>query len=200
MLRKKYIFLTLCLSLFFAGCMNDGDVTIILPLVNRTIPGHVISDEMLDTIRTYMPVNEGQTPPDIAGSYLVTPFELVYSTDVFEGEFHDLTWHADPVNSWNHTTYTERQGTAEGIGHEAYVIGSDDRFTLYTIDSAADPVAGWQCRMVTLISGVKRESEITDLHYAILMLDKRDEADILIAPDSYRIFADGDGHSPYTTE
>lgn len=192
--------LAICVIMLFFGCMNECEDTIILPTINRQIPDHVISPALLDTIQAYMPVNEGTNPPLIAGTYSVTPFDLVYASDGYEGEFHDLQWHTDNPDSWNRTRYSEQQGTAEGSSREAYIIGSGDRFTLYTIDNSSDPVAGWQCRLVTLISGVKHDSYISDLRYAILMLDKRDEYNVLIAPDSYRIFADGDGNSPLVTK
>ncbi len=200
MLKYTKVISVILAVFMLSGCMNEGEDTIILPTVNRQIPDHVISPALLDTIQAYMPINEGTNPPSVAGTYSVTPFDLIYASDGYEGEFHDLMWHTDNTDSWNRTRYSEQQGTAEGSSREAYIIGSGDRFTLYTIDNSSDPVAGWQCRLVTLISGVKHDSYIADLRYAILLLDKRDEYNVLIAPDSYRIFADGDGNSPLVTK
>lgn len=196
MLRKTKVKLAFCAAILLVGCMREGEDTIILPTMNREIPEHVISRTLLDTIRIYMPINVGSNPPSVAGTYSVSPFDLVYASDGYEGEFHDLEWHIDTPDSWNRTRYSEHQGTAEGRSQEAYIIGNGENFTIFTIDNSVDTLSGWQCRLVTLISGTKRESSVADLRYAILMLDKRDEHNMLIEPDSYRIFADGDGNSP----
>lgn len=188
--------LAFCIILLVVGCMEDTDESIILPIINERIPGHVVSEEMLDTLRQYIPVYEGTTPPNIGGGYFVSPFSLLYASDGYEGDFHDLQWYVAPLDVWNQTRYSESQSTAEGTGTEAYVIGSGNRFTLFTIDEVVNEPAGWRCSMLTLISGEKSDNGIGNLRYAILMLDKRDEHEVLIAPDSYRIFVDGDGFSP----
>lgn len=200
MLRKAIIVSIFGCVMLLCGCMEESDETIVLPVINRCIPHHVISAGLLDTIKEYMPIYEGATPPEVGGEYYVAPLKLVYSTDVFEGEFHDLRWSADSLDGWNRTRFTEHQGNADGIGREAYVIGSGDNFTLFTLEESTDTVAGWQCRMITLVSGTMVATGVSNLHYAILLLDKQDDNGILIAPDDYRIFADGDGISNFVTK
>lgn len=192
-MKKSLYIAAACLLL--ASCMKDTGETILLPVLNDRIPERVLSLDEQDSLRQYMPIYEGFTPVNVDGEYMVSPVKLVYASDGFTGEFYDMKWVVADQNGRNVASYSEWQDNATGVTKEAHVIGEGEKITVYTIEKAMDETLGWSCDMVTVISGIKQENGIKDYSYAIVMRDKRDENGIIIEPDSYRVFKDGDGLS-----
>jgi hypothetical protein len=180
--------------------MKETDDTVWLPVPNGKIPYEVLSAAEQDTLQQHMPIYEGVTPPNIVGDYLASPMTLQYASDRYEGAFYDLHWRVEKQNERNMATYKEWQRTAVGDGKEAHVIGEQGKFTAYTIEQTVDESRGWSCEQVTVISGTKTADGIEGYSYAIVMRNKQDENGVLIEPDSYRVFTDGDGiSSPITS-
>lgn len=176
-----------------AGCMKETDEIILLPVQNGTIPETVLSLSEQDSVRQYMDINEGVTPPHVVGSYDVSPMTLLYSSDGYAGDFYDLRWMVERQNGRNIVTYSDLQGGAVGKSREAHIIGEGDKFTIYIVEEAVNELRGWQCEMVTVISGVYRDRNVAGYKCGIVMRNKVDENGMLIEPDSYRVFEDGDG-------
>ena len=177
------------------SCMKDTDETIWLPVLNDRIPERVLSAAEQDSLREYMPIYEGFTPVNVDGEYMASPMRLVYASDGFEGEFYDMRWQLTGQNGRNVGSYKEWQGNAAGATKEAHVIGEGEKVTIYTVEKASDETLGWSCEMVTVISGEKCEGGIRGYAYAIVMRNKCDDNGVIIEPDSYRVFRDGDGLS-----
>lgn len=178
--------------------MKDTGETIWLPMLNDRIPERVLSLDEQDSLRQFMPIYEGFTPVNVDGQYLAAPMKLIYASDGFSGEFYDMRWKVADQNGRNVASYNEWQESAVGENKEAHVIGEGEKITIYTIEKAVDETLGWSCEMVTVISGLKQQNGIKDYSYAIVMRDKRDENGVIIEPDSYRVFKDGDGLSSAT--
>jgi hypothetical protein len=185
--------------LLMAGCMKETDDTLWLPVPYGKIPYEVLSAAEQDSLRQHMPIYEGVTPPNIVGDYLASPMTLTFASDRYEGTFYDLHWRIENQNERNLASYKEWQRTAAGDGKEAHVIGSEDKFTAYTIEQTVDESRGWSCEQVTVISGTKTANGIEGYSYAIVMRNKQDSNGIIIDPDSYRVFTDGDGISSPVT-
>lgn len=196
---RKYILIFL-LPLLLAGCMKETDETFWLPVLGEKIPETVLSAAEQDSIRQYMPIYEGDTPANIEGDYLASPMTLVHASDGFAGSFYDLHWKVEKQNRRNLAIYKEWQNSAVGNGKEAHVIGEGEKITMYTIEQSVNESRGWRCELVTVVSGEKGEDGINGFSYAVVMRNKRDEHGIIIEPDSYRVFSDGDGiSSPITS-
>lgn len=192
-MRRCLFVLAACLLML--SCMKDSDETIWLPVLNDRIPERVLSADEQDSLRQYMPIYEGFTPVNVDGDYMASPMTLVYASDGFEGEFYDMRWKVADQNGRNVAIYKEWQRNAAGSTKEAHVIGEGKKITVYTIEKAVDESLGWSCDMVTVISGEKEEDGIKGYSYAIVMRNKCDNNGVIIEPDSYRVFTDGDGMS-----
>ncbi|MBQ9417892.1 MAG: hypothetical protein IJU19_04845 [Bacteroidales bacterium] len=175
------------------GCVGETDETILLPVRVRDIPESVLPAEMQEALEQQMPIYRGDRPARIEGAYVLSPVKLVYASDGYQGDFYDIDWEASELDWWNRCIFRERQGGAEGEGQEAWVIGTAEGFTLYTVEQMHDDEAGWDCLVVTLVSGRKTDRGISGLRWAVVMHDKRDAEGLLVEPDTWRVFADGDG-------
>lgn len=194
-MRRLGILGVLSMLLSLVGCMKATEETIVIPVRNRVIPETVLSSAYQDSISCYMNIYEGDNPPNIEGSYIAAPMSLVFSSDGYENEFYNMFWKVSGQNWWNRVDYQEWQGDAEGVAHEAWVIGSGNRFTLYTVEQSRHNRQGWEYDAVLILSGEKTDAGIVDYHYAIVMRSKNDSCSVLIEPDSYRVFKDGDSLS-----
>lgn len=193
-MRRKLIPLLLCcFVLATTSCMKETDETILLPVKAWKLPVTVLSDEMQEELSEYMPIYEGDTPPNITGTYITAPVHLVHASDGYSNEFYDMRWQVEQVDELNRTIYHEWQDEASGLSVTAYLIGKGDCFTLYSIDHIINEQAGWSCELITVVSGKKITGGISDYHYAIVMRNKVDEQGQLMEPDYYRVFDDADG-------
>lgn len=197
-MRKNTILWACCMMMPVVSCMKATDETIVIPVRNKVIPESVLSHDYQDSISRYMPIYEGDTPPNIEGSYVAAPMTLVYASDGFNNDFYNLFWKTSEQNWWNRVTYHEWQGNAAGTASEAWVIGYDNYFTMYTVERSRNENQGWNYDAVLVLSGEKTDAGIVNYHYAIVMRNKYDDCDVLIEPDSYRIFMDGDSLSSAT--
>lgn len=193
MQRTLITTLLCCFAVVFSSCMKETGETILLPVKGSKIPLSVLTEEMQAELADHMPIHEGDTPPDISGTYQTSPMCLIYASDGYSNEFYDMRWQVDAIDWWNSTTYFEWQNTASGSAIEAHLIGTGDSFTLYTIDHVVNDTDGWSCELITVVSGKKVAGGIANYRYAIVMRNKRDENGLLMEPDYYRVFADGDG-------
>lgn len=176
-----------------AGCVKETDETILLPVRVKDIPESVLPAGMQEALEGQMPIYRGDRPAKIEGAYALSPVRLVHASDGYQGEFYDIGWQVSELDWWNRCVFRERQGGAEGEGQEAWVIGTAEGFTLYTVEQMHDSDAGWDCSVVTLVSGRKTDRGISNCRMAVVMCDKRDAEGLLVEPDTWRVFADGDG-------
>ena len=190
---NKTLLLPLCVALLLSGCMKDTDETVLLPVLGGRIPFSVLSADEQDSLRLYMPIYEGITPPRMEGDWVVSPMTLKYASDGFVGEFYDMKWHVEGHNERTVASYKEWQNTSTASTKDAHIIGEGDNFTLYTVEQFENATRGWSCKQVTVVSGTLLNNRIKNYSYAVVLRDKRDDNDVVIDPDSYRVFVDGDG-------
>jgi hypothetical protein len=179
-----------------SACIKDDDETLILPEVKYFKPiEEVIPDTIQQQLEKHMDIFTGSTPPDIEGTYLVNPANLVYSSD---GQFSvghvftDVVMKFSAQNSiTNIITYTEKYGTTLATSDEVSISGSNNNFTAYfnTIGEYADNITTY--KEATLISGTITSSGIKNHIYAFVMLEKNDPNNILMDVGVYRIVKDG---------
>lgn len=191
---RKYTIILL-LPVLLSGCMKETNETVLLPVRGVKIPEAVLSAAEQDALSDYMPIYEGGTPPNIEGDWLASPMTLTFASDNYAGDFYDLHWRVEKQNGRNLAKYKEWQNTASALGKEAHIIGEGDNFTMYTIEQSENEARGWSCEQVTIISGTRTGDAVEGYYYAVVMRNKTDERGVIIEPDSYRVFTDGDGVS-----
>ena len=143
-----------------------------------------------------MPVNDGIDPPNIEGTYLVSPYKLIKSN--FNDSFNSSTTFADfkltfsKQNNANHTvvcSYVNGAETASGLG--SVISGTGNNFTVYT--AITGTLDGYQFKTVEIYSGEITATGIKNFYHTIIMVEPTPET-ILI--DQARLFYDQDGFSP----
>lgn len=202
----KGVLLAALLSTTLTGCLHDADDTIVLPLPDGKIPFSVIDSDLQDSLRIHgFDINEGTNPPNIEGTYLMSPMILDYASDSSTLTFVDLTLKYSDQIERGLVTYTETQRThVEQIGVagrsiEANVIGDGDRFTAYCYQNVTQPESGtqqWRVKLATVVSGSISASGISNCQYAIIYLEREindsSYQQTIPGEGTYRLFHDGD--------
>jgi hypothetical protein len=187
----------LVMSFFiFYACTSDGTDTIIVPsMPSATISTAAIPDSIQEKMENYIPIYEGTTPPNIEGSYVISPVKLVYAAadDNPPSAFTDLYIRFSNQNTaTNRAVYDEKQGTAMAHSDSVLIIGSGNQFSAYFVSTGTS--YGIYVKTTTVISGTVTASGISGLRYAFVMADKgADPKDSVVAVGTFRVFKDNDG-------
>jgi hypothetical protein len=181
--------------MFFSGCLEEGDETFIIPPFEVVIPETIIPSSMVDLLRPYMTIYDGENPPDIEGGYLASPMELVHASDVyFNNNFYNTKLLFSSQSCRNMVCYTEEQSSAQLICDNAFVTGQGPNFTFAGQAKMSNAVAGWSCTLGLVISGEKSsDGTIRNLRYANIMIEKNDPYNVLIEVGDFRVYRDSDG-------
>ncbi len=174
----KKTLLTLIIGLMTAGflvvgCKKDDKDKDSDPGLPKEVKNFV-PDSILNKIKALgMPINEGNTPPNIEKSYLARPFILKASnrpSDPVGMQFYDYTVKFYAQNNEKRTIKCDYvNGTELGKGLGSYVSGKDGSFTVFSeMDITNGPDSA---KIVQVISGLLIEGGIKDFHYANFMLD-----------------------------
>ena len=165
--------------------------------------------EYLSKISQHMPIYSGNTPPNIEGTYLVSPNVLAYTSlenDYEIGEiFMNLITRYSAQDMTANTVTYEDEEVYDGkvyvfsMPAEAKVLGKGDNFTIFVIVENKHNDGFWS-KQATIYSGTMTSDGIKDCFYGFVMLDKDDDPDKTVMPvGSFRIFKDKDGLSVPTT-
>ena len=171
---------------------------------------NVIPNELRAKMAPYMPIYDGNTPPNIEGEYLLSPDELVFdSSNQYEiGHiFADVYMKFSNQNMENNTldydeTTSDSDGYSEGTSKGAYISGAGNNFTVFfnMILTRHESDYDVTTNELIVISGTKDEQGIHDLRFAFVMIDKTDDPKPKIVPvGTYRVCKDGDGLSVFKT-
>ncbi len=175
----KKTLLTLMIGLIAGGMLvvgckkddkDDKDKETGLP----TEVKNFVPDSILTKIKDLgMPINEGNTPPNIENSYLARPFILKASNrpgDPVGMQFYDYRVKFYAQNNEKRTIKCDYvNGSEQGKGLGSYVSGKDGAFTVFSemdVTNGAD-----SAKIVLILSGTLIEGGIKDLYYANFMLD-----------------------------
>jgi hypothetical protein len=164
----------------------------------------VIRQEILDELKSKgMKINEGHRPPQLDISVIVSPFKL--AAPYGEGDWEKGHIISDQVYTFygqgnkQTITYDSRRSqstSAETIGSGAFIIGEDNRFTIFSEEKGTS-LDNIPFTSVAVISGMLDGTTIKDFQHAFVITDKTgDEEDKLVMPiGKSRIWADADGIS-----
>lgn len=219
----KYIIMQLATFIFiaslFSACMDTGYRTLVLPEVQEDTtsvpnppinppdppdpieppepsePESVIPADAWAKIKDYMPDHKGNTPPAIDGVYLINPMKAKYASDNKPDEtFMDLYIHfynQEATSISYKETDVNRNDTTRCL--EAQISGEGDYFTIY-IPQAMGLAKGIHVETRLIISGKKTSQGISNLTYALFLIDKDSNADPdnqLMEIGNYRVYYDG---------
>lgn len=185
------------LSGVMQGCLKDDTNTIILPPSMSQIPDAVLDKELVDMIRDYIDINEGDKAPKLHGKYLCSPMKLVHASDEYPNpNFYDIYMAFEGQNCRGMISYQEKQNKAHLSCPYAYVIGSDEKFTMALTQRMTNETHGWWCDVAIVVSGSFTPQGIRNLQYAIVMKDKYDPHEVLMETHGFRVYKDADGMSP----
>lgn len=182
---------------FLWGCVPDGIETLVLPekFVAQNI-NDVIPVDLQEELLTYMPIYEGELPPNIAGTYLFDPFTTLYTSDgnydpgYVIDEFVISFENKDAVNV---VSYRGRHvnASAREASRKVTVQGSGDNFTAFFLTLGESQSIRTETAVV--LSGTKTLGGISNIYYAFVMIDKGlDLKGEVMREREFRIFYDGD--------
>ena len=153
--------------------------------------------EYRSTLSNYITIYDGANPPKLEGTFVMSPDELVYTSDgakdpgAILSDYYVKFSNHDIAN--NTITYQgmSKGGTADaGIG--GMISGSGNNFTVFFYSTTN--YRGASDKRLTAFSGTLTSNGIKDLRWAWIVTEKSDDPDHLLPAEGvYRIFKDGDG-------
>lgn len=183
-MKKLKIILWLCLPFLMFSCISAGDDTIILQSNEEgggqggkisTIDASVLSLSIQKSLKNYIAIYEGSTPPNIEGIYLYRPFMVTYSSDNYYNVgdfFYDNIFNFYNQNNTLSTidlqVYDDYSKSVSTITN-TIIIGSGNNFTVYFLLSITDK--GISYDDVYIISGVKTSAGIKNADYAFVRFE-----------------------------
>jgi hypothetical protein len=196
-MKKTFFLVFLTFAVVFFGCKKKLDDNGLTHEINEFIPDSVINT----MISLGLPINTGNTPDELEGTYLVTPFILSNSNvpgdnsgyqfmdlevTLYDFNRRDLTIKVDYVN-----------GPESGTGLGSFIVGENEKFSVFANfeTTAYDSDAS----MAMVFSGKLDENGITDFYFANFMLDNYgNEFGYWIGNGQGRVVYDSDGFSERT--
>jgi hypothetical protein len=158
----------------------------------------VVPQSVIDDLRSRgMAINEGRKPPRLDLSVRVSPYELL---DPYgpEDSFQkgEIAWDY----FYKFYNQTDRQditfdyssdGTDEGSGQGAFIIGEDNQFTIFAEVTGVS--YGIAHKTVVIVSGILDGTSIKNFQYAFLLTEKDEVGDTFLMPvNKSRIWIDAD--------
>lgn len=190
-------------SLVFSGKFNENFA--VEPEEEDGVPD-IIPPEILDEIIGLgLEIHGGTTPPNIEGTYLISPAILVksnfndnaYPGSQFANQY--LTFSKQNNSDLSiRVDYIEGSSQATGLG--AFISGEGNKFTVYVPTVNTDE-HGHICEVIEACSGEIEEGGIRNFYNVLIMKDDHGDPDNdLIENGQGRLFKDGDGFSERTTK
>ena len=172
--------------------------------INKVVP-----EWLLEMMEPYIPIYEGDNPPIIEGTYLLSPQKLFYDSSkqyssgrVFADNylfFTDQDEVKDTINFVGFEVNSYGDIISEKYGEGAFISGEGNNFSIF-FNTAGEHYYnnGYSYSLEALIvSGTKTSTGIKDIYYAFAMVDKYDPYNNLMPKGAFRIFKDGDGLADY---
>jgi len=199
-MNKKIVlgFLSLLLVFAFSSCtpkINDDGLT---NQINKIVPEDILNN----MVSMGMPINGGGEPPELEGTYNVSTFVLDssnvpddYSGKVF-ADFKITFYNFNPRKLTVKITYENGQESGEGIG--SYIVGTDNKFSVFC-EIKARQLVFYKADAIFVLTGTIVDGGIEDFYYANFMVDNHgNKLDLWIENGQGRIIYDEDGFSEKT--
>ncbi|MDO4881256.1 MAG: hypothetical protein Q3983_08245 [Capnocytophaga sp.] len=192
MKRIIYTFLTL---LTIVSCSKSGEeesknTGLNIPTEAKAIIPEKILNEM---IAQGMPINEGTTPPNIEGIYLLDKLIFQYTSDANDHYFSKGQSTATYKYKFYEqngikvkSDYKEIQERESATGTGVIISGSGNKFTIFMEHSAV--TLGVKNKDVYILSGELTSEGIKNLVFTMMVTEKEDNSSKIIEVGVYRIF------------
>ena len=145
-------------------------------------------------------INQGNTPPNVEGSYFSSPFILQESNIPEDTPNHVFSDYTSTFSNQDVNSLTvdfignNRDQIDEGDG--SLISGENKSFSVY-LKNNTQIGSSIMVSTAIAISGIMTDEGIEDFQYAILMLDdKGDPDEVYIENNTGRLIHDSDGFSP----
>ncbi|MEX0289241.1 MAG: hypothetical protein AB3N14_09010 [Flavobacteriaceae bacterium] len=146
-------------------------------------------------------INLGNNPPNLEGSYLISPFILEVSTieadsTAIGGQFQDyLATFSNQDNDNLTIDLSGVQADQTDDGEGSFITGANGKFTVYTKTTSS--AGNSEAQTAVSISGTLSPNGILNLQFFGAMLDDHgDPENIFIENNTGRLLVDGDDFSP----
>lgn len=163
-----------------------------------------VPEEIVEKLKNYMPIYEGNNPPIVEGYYYIDPMVTVYCEDEGKGGFkpgqmivsHTLHITNQDINGGK-ADYEGWEGSYSSFeGKGSFVSGSGNNFTLYfDTDASMKSDSGHivTATLALIISGTKTPTGIKNIRYAFTLVNKENDLyNEYMKTGVYRIFKDKD--------
>ena len=152
----------------------------------------VIPEEYLGLLEPYIPIHTGTTPPNIEGTYFISPNALLTDNVGFEPGYvfaddYIMFYDQTSDNTINMKT-TQLLGDLS-VGEGLFISGSGENFTIYFNEHTTYDNGSWVIK-ATIISGEYEDGSIKNYTCAFLILDEYDTDDSLMDVGQYRVLID----------
>ncbi|QAA82274.1 hypothetical protein EI546_11330 [Aequorivita sp. H23M31] len=195
---KKSLSLLMILSLvLFVSCSKDDDNKAGEFDGSQDSVAEFLGADLLETLLDLgLIINTGNTPPNIAGEFLMAPVILQKSN--VQGDYPGMSFPDYQMKFMNqiglnvdfsgfHTTGVQRD-----IGDGSFISGSGKGFTVFLITET--DISGYKADTAMVISGTMTEDGIKDVQFALFMKDNHgNPGGVFIDNQKGRIIIDGDG-------
>ena len=171
-------------SIMFSGCEKDDPVNNLPPVDEEGLTGdirNIIPDEYIETLKDLgLEIYGGNTPPNIEGTYRVSPMDLVncnfcdYWHSVAKSDNMYVTFF-DQINKdltvkMDYDMWTENGDMgASGLG--AFIVGEGNKFTVFV--EAERRELSYTAKTVEVFSGEITTKGIKDFQWAVIMIDNK---------------------------
>jgi hypothetical protein len=187
---------------------NDGHLIRISGFAIRPVQGDVdtrmssvIPDSIRPIIEEYIPIYDGKNPPNIEGSYFLSPQVLIGSSlsndeigKVYASEYQKYSSQDMNKNTIDLVGVEEsKDGLSVSKGTGAYISGSNNNFTIYFDMESENSYS--TSKLVYIVSGTKTSTGIRNLTCGFIMKEKYDPQNKLVPVGTFRFFKDQDGMS-----
>lgn len=199
-MNKKIIlgFLSLFLVFAFSSCQTKIDELGLTRGIHKILPDTIYQN----MISMGMPVNVGDEPPELEGTYNVSTFVLDssdvpedYSGKVFS-DFVITFYDFNPRKLTVKITYENGPESGEGIG--SYIVGKDNKFSVFCEIKARQLVL-YRAEAIFVLTGTIVDGGIEDFYYANFMVDNHgNKLGLWLENGQGRIIYDEDGFSERT--
>lgn len=188
------------LPLLFVACSisQEPPVVALSPEVRQLVP-----DPILKTIEVLgVPVNTGEDPPYLEGTYLVTPFSLFSSS--IRGECPGQIYSTYVVTFYEVSDDLQKfrinysNGPESGFGVESAITGSGQDFTVFA--RIKSQYNGYKADLLHIVSGSVTDDGIRNLCFSSIIINNYgNPGQIWLDNGHGRAFIDSDGFSPMIT-
>ncbi len=164
----------------------------------------IVPPDIQEKMKPYMNIYDGINPPDIQGTFVMEPSEVVYCSDngydpgdvMGTEQFVKFSNQNFLKNTVDYEDAEITLDTYELVSHTegkgAFISGSGNNFTAYFKVEGIS--SGIYIRGAYLVSGTKKETGISNCTHAITLIEKGEDPEHeIMDAGTIRIFKDGNG-------